>query len=227
MLRTPRTTRQPEKSLPSIASAVPKNASAEQEQIITLLQAELEEKNTRISQLENNRMKPFTNSVSSAEDRQTRMEKLKKSDPEKYEELTARREKMREDIQNAFAQKAAGLLDRNTSNLKKEELARYELLLNTLDKSWQLTEQLTNPDTPPEQRKEIRQELQETTKELRPLLTEERERQFYELGRASGYSEDEAKGFVDYINNTLRTTSLPPTGGNRGRNRRPAGKGEQ
>ncbi|MFA7257497.1 MAG: hypothetical protein WC047_07995, partial [Kiritimatiellales bacterium] len=202
---------------PEAASVLParreETISTPQDLLIEELLAQIDEKDRQIENLENTSVQPRRSPIPSFEDRRKQLEELKTTNPEEYEKIIQRREELRNRIQETFATKAADLLDRDTANLSKQEKVRYENMLNLMDETWQLTEQLTSPETPPEERREIRQELSEKTKELRPLLQEERETRFIELGLSSGYSEIEAAEFAKYINTTIRATSLPGGGG--------------
>lgn len=215
-LRDSKPFRAREKPVPGIPKSATVIDTTREHQIAGLL-AELEEKQRQIETLTQAAKKQAnTNRFPNAGDRQRQLEELKENDPEKYEEIIARREEMRNQMQNNFAQKAISLLDRDTSTLSGKELDHYEQMLNNMDTAWTLLEKMTSPDTPPEERREIRQELAETAQELQPILKEERERRFVELGVESGYSETEAKAFAEYIGNTIQATSLQPFAGRRG-----------
>lgn len=210
-LKTPRVNRHPETPLPEAPEPIHETRWAPDPEIETL-RAELAEKEAELERLRAAQSRP---QFPSAEERKKQMEELKQTDPEKYEELISRREAFRDRIENAFAQRAALLIDRDTNEMNEKELAHYEQMLNALERSWQLTEKMTDPETSPEERRELRQEMQETSRELRPLLSEERTRRLEELGTASGYSENEAEAFADYIQSVYQATSLPG-GGMRG-----------
>lgn len=194
------------------------NTSAEILQELDALLLELEQKNREIAELQSatNRTRRVRN-MFSEEDRQARLEEFKQADPEAYAEMMARREERLNRVQTAFAERAITLLDRTPSGLSEEEFEQREKMLQMLDETWQLTEQISSPDTPREERREIWTELAEKTKELRPLLADEQDRQLYELGISSGYSESEAERFVDYIHETIKATSLPNPGDRRRR----------
>ena len=207
-LRTPKQFRPEERALPDHFTA--QDNPADQEDLMTALRAELQEKEALITRLtartnSNNRTSGFR----SPAEQQAKLEELKNTDPKKYEELMARREEFRQSIQNAFSQKAATLLDRDTTNLDEKELAQYETMLTLMNETWELTERMTSPETPPEERREIRETLAEKTKELRPLLQDERESRFIDLGLASGYTAEEAVSFAKFIDATIHATSLP------------------
>lgn len=192
------------------------NHPAERLKELDALRLELEQKEQEIAELKSRTGR--THTVPSAEERQARMEELKQTDPEAYEKRMARREDMRTRMQTAFAERAAILLDREPPDLTDDELAERAVMLETLNDIWQLSENLSSGEG---NRRETMQALMEKSQEVKPLLKNERERQLYDLGMASGYNEEEAAAFVDYVNETLEATSLPRP--NRSRRRTPGG----
>lgn len=216
-LGTPKKLHEPERLLPSAAAKSPADASDE----VTVLRARLQEKDDLIARLSAQTNRPDRNrGPRSPEDMQARMEELKKTDPKRYEEMMARRNEFQQNMQNAFSQRAATLLDRDTSKMSQEELAQYQNMLNLMNTTWKLSEQMTSSDLSSEERRELWQTMRETTDELRPLLDNERNQRFTELALSSGYSESEAATFTQYINDTISATSLP---GGRGGGGPPSG----
>ena len=204
-LSAPRVIRTPEKPT-TVVTAPP---AGEEKELIAVLQAELAEKDRELEVLRKKAETPRSFQLPSPEERKKKLEELKQTDPEKYEEIMTRREEFQNRIRDSFAARASTLLDRDPSSMSEEEQEAYAHMLETLNEAWELTERLTSPDTPREERVQIGKELAEKSKELRPMLSEERDRRLYELGRASGYSESESEGFVEAINETLKATSLP------------------
>lgn len=155
-------------------------------------------------------------------DWEARMEDMKQNDPERYAEMIARRDEMRNRMQSAFAERAATLLNHTPINLTESEAADRELMFQTLENTWALSEKLADENLTMEERGEIFRTLRENGEVLQPLLEDERTRQLHDLGLTSGYSEEEADQFVDYINDTLEATSMGFrgfAGGGRGRGR--------
>lgn len=144
------------------------------------------------------------------------MAELQENDPERYEEIMRRREEMRQRVQDSFARRAAHFLHRDLSNMPPEERAEYEHMLGLLAETWELSDRIQTPDVSREERTEIRRTLGQNMRELRPLLANERDREFYELGRQLGYDSESAAQFVDYLNDMIDITSLSPFGGGRG-----------
>lgn len=150
-------------------------------------------------------------------DRTNWMEALRESDPDRYAEIAQRREAYQRRVQDSFARKAAHFLHRDVDQLSDTEREEHEILLGLLGETWQLSERLQESDLSREERSQLRRELMENARTLRPILEEERDREFYELGRQLGYDEGGAGEFVDYINDMLEITSFGSIGGRGGR----------
>lgn len=134
------------------------------------------------------------------------MEELRQSDPARYEEIQKRREDRQREISEQFAEKAAYFLKRDTSKMEETERESYNLMLQLLDETWRLTEQM-RVEMPPDQRRELRQALREKAEVLNPLLQQERIRTFTEAGLAAGYTDDQAAQFAEYLNTVVDLTS--------------------
>ncbi|MBP7830262.1 MAG: hypothetical protein KA248_10130 [Kiritimatiellae bacterium] len=139
-------------------------------------------------------------------DRGDWMEELRQSDPARYEEMQKRREERQREVSRQYAEKAAYFLKRDTSKMKDEEKASYDLMLQLLDETWRLTEQMRVVNSP-EQRRELGMALREKARVLNPLLEEERTRTFVELGEQVGYTGAAAAEFADYLESIIELTS--------------------
>lgn len=137
----------------------------------------------------------------------TSLEELKNSDPEKYEEIMKYREEAKQRINDSFAEKAAQLLNKDFSGMTGEEKEEYNLMLQLLDETWKLADRLQS-DPPREERDEIRKILFENMIMLEPMLKNERQREFYNLGVKFGYNEEEALSLVNYLNYVIDSTSM-------------------
>ena len=143
-------------------------------------------------------------------DRQNWMEELKKTDPERYNEMVKQREEQRRQVSAAFAGKAAKLLESSEiPDATEEQTAQRNLMLQLMTDTWKMAEQLY-ADPPPSDRWETMHAMRDNMNTLQPMLDSERSRTFYQLGLDSGYSESEAQVFVDYVNEVIDTTSLQP-----------------
>lgn len=134
------------------------------------------------------------------------MEELRRNDPARYEEFQKRREERQREQSKQFAEKAAYFLQRDTAKMGGEEKESYNLMLQLLDETWRLSEQM-RADMPPDQRRDLRQALREKAEVLNPLLAQERTRTFIEAGLEVGYSETEAADFAEYLNEIIELTS--------------------
>ena len=200
---------------PTLQTPSPTNNTAELNALLT----ELERKEQEIAPLQSatNRMERPFGARLSPEEMQSRIEAMKESDPERYAEIAARRKEIKNRVQAAFAERASILLRRTPADLNEEEYALREIMLQTLDETWSLSEKLTSGDLSWEERQETFQTLRENSEILKPLLEEERASQLYHLGISSGYTAVEAEEFVKYINETIQATTIPSIGGRRRR----------
>ncbi|HOW97856.1 MAG TPA: hypothetical protein P5567_10730 [Kiritimatiellia bacterium] len=139
-------------------------------------------------------------------DRGDWMEDLRQRDPARYEEMQKRREERQREVSRQYAEKAAYFLKRDTSKMTDEEKASYDLMLQLLDETWRLSEQMRS-ELSPEQRRELGQALREKARVLNPLLEEERARTFIELGEQVGYAGAAATEFADYLESVIDLTS--------------------
>ncbi len=159
------------------------------------------------------------------EDRPERVERdwmadLQERDPERYEEIMERREQARQRVQDAFARQAAHFLYRDMEAMSETEQQEYSRMLGLLAETWQLSEQLQSDELAREQRGELRRELMQNIRALRPMLEDERDREFYEMGLQLGYDERAAADFVNYINEMIEITTFSGMwGGGTGRGR--------
>lgn len=140
-------------------------------------------------------------------DRGAWLEEIKQTDPQRYEEIQARRQEARERRQRSIAEQANYFLDRDTSKMDENEAAEYKRLLGLLDETWRLSEQMQS-DLSPEERHDLMRTMHDNMDELTPMMETERDRTFYEIGRDFGYTEGEAKDFVEYLNGIIEVTSM-------------------
>lgn len=122
-------------------------------------------------------------------------------------EFEKQRKESQQKVQNAFARKAAFLLKRDTSKLSEEEKKQYEQMVGLLDETWKMTAQMQS-NLSGEQRHQVMHAVRDNITALDPLLTSERNREFYDLGLSLGYNEDEAVQFVSYLTEVIDVTSV-------------------
>jgi hypothetical protein len=136
------------------------------------------------------------------------LEKLKTEDPAQYEEIMRQREEARQLVKAGFARKAAHFLERDTAIMNQDQLQQYNLMLQLLDETWKLTDQLRAENLPREQRREVMREVRDNVRALSPMLDAERDKELYSLATDLGYNESDASAFVTYVTNILDVTSM-------------------
>ena len=140
-------------------------------------------------------------------DRGAWLEEIKQTDPQRYEEIQARRQEARQRRQRSIAEQANYFLDRDTAKMDEAARAEYGRMLGLLDETWRLSEQMQS-DLSWEERRPLMRTLHDNMDELAPLMETERDRTFYEIGRDFGYTESEANDFVEYLNGIIEVTSM-------------------
>lgn len=136
----------------------------------------------------------------------TWLDDLRRTDPQRYEEIMREREERRQRVSEAFAKQATHFLARDTSRMTEEEKSQYNRMLDLLNQTWALSEQLRT-DPPPEDGGTIMRTIWQNMQELGPLLETERQREFMDLALSIGYGPKEAAEFVAYLNQILEATS--------------------
>jgi hypothetical protein len=145
----------------------------------------------------------------SREDFRKRMEQLKKDNPTAYAEM----EKRHQDFQQRMAQERQDRDDFlsavNTQSMSEDQKANHEKLLETLAKIEALRAQQEQSGTGPGGEDEAtRQTMRQTMTELSALYEVERQYLLEQAAYAAGYDGDDASKFVDYIQQTIQSTTL-------------------
>jgi hypothetical protein len=145
-----------------------------------------------------------------------RMARMKEEDPEGYEEMIAQRLERRERMRYGLAERTASFMDLDTSRMTETELANHEQLVEKMARVWELTDQFPDPDEPPD--REIMREMFGIMREVQPMLDQERNVMFKQLGSDLGYEGGEAEEFAAYVEEIIDITSMrsPFSGGRRG-----------
>jgi len=141
------------------------------------------------------------------EERRSWMDDLRENDPERYKEIRERQETARQAAKYEIAKKAAHFLQRDDASMTEAEAEQYARMMNLLTESLRLTEKL-NADLPRDQRWDIARSLRENMRDLSPMLESEREKEFYQIGKDMGYSDDDAVAFASYIREVVDLTSV-------------------
>lgn len=134
-------------------------------------------------------------------------EVMKTNDPERYKQMIKEREEARSKVQKSFAEKADHFLKQDTSGMTDDEVAAHEQMLQVLDQTWQLAEQL-QADTPRDQRWQIMRQLRDNVATLEPAMKDERTKEWYKLSTELGYKGDDATAFVQYLDKIVDVTSM-------------------
>lgn len=140
-------------------------------------------------------------------DRGAWLEEIKQTDPQRYEEIQARRQEAKQRTQRSIAEQAVYYLNRDTAAMDETEAAEYKKLTGLLDETWRLAEQMQSEPSS-EERHALMETMRANVDELMPLMETERDRAFYEIGLDSGYTEREAQDFTDYLNKVIEATSV-------------------
>jgi len=148
-----------------------------------------------------------TNAPPRRGDRRSWMDDLKKSDPERYKEITERRESARAAAKYEVAKKAAYFLDRDTSAMSEQEAEEYSRMMNLFTDTLTLTEKL-GEDLPREERRPIMHEFRDNLRDLSPMLDTERDKEFYQIGKDMGYADADAEAFATYLTEVVDLTSV-------------------
>ncbi|MFC1463165.1 hypothetical protein ACFLQU_06155, partial [Verrucomicrobiota bacterium] len=135
------------------------------------------------------------------------MAELKKKDSKRYEELIKRREEAREQSRRQLAEMSAYYLNRDSEGMDDDGKAEHVKMLDLLEQTWRLTEQL-QADPPSEERRQIFRSLVVNVHILAPMLQDERDQRFTELGTEMGYNEEEAVEFAGYLNEVIDLTTI-------------------
>ena len=109
-------------------------------------------------------------------------------------------------MQRSIAEQAAYYLNRDTDAMGEDEFTEYERMLELLDETWSLAEQMQS-DLPWEERRPLRRAMRDNMQALEPMLEDERDQAFYEIGLDFGYTESEAVEFANYLNGVIDVTS--------------------
>ena len=172
------------------------DALIERDGIIASLQQQTQERTTNRLDKNQGRGRP-----------QMSMEELKTKDPERYAEIQKYREEAKQKLNDSFARKTAPLVNKDTSGMTDEEKKEYNTMLQLLDETWRLAERAQS-DLPRDERNEIRRTMFENMVILEPMLKNERQREFYNLGTEFGCSPEESLSLVNYLNDVIdRTTT--------------------
>ncbi len=139
--------------------------------------------------------------------RRSWMEDLQANDPERYKEIMERREQARQEARYDIAKKAAFFLQQPSESMNDAEAEEYTRMMNLLTESLKLTEKL-DAGLEGDDRREIMRSLRDNLRELSPMLETERSKEFYQVGKDLGYSDQDAQAFAQYLDEVIDLTSV-------------------
>lgn len=177
---------------------------------IRQLEERLKAKDEQIAMLHNQltlAARPVSTATNAPGERRSWMDDIRENDPERYKEIMERRETARQAAKYEIAKKAAHFLQKDDSAMSDTEAKEYARMMDLLTESFKLTEQL-NAELPREQRWEIARNLRENMRDLSPMLEGERDKEFYQIGKDLGYSDEDATAFAGYIREVIDLTSV-------------------
>lgn len=162
-----------------------------------------------------NRSRRDSSSRRSGRDSYTqRMERMREENPEAYAEMQQRRTEMRQHVEQDFRNRADFLTSLDTRNMTNEQRENHEQLLATLarfDELREISEHGTE-EMEREDRNALRQEMWENAMALGELYEVERNTLFQQAAVAAGYQGQEAEAFVNFLEQSIQSTTMSPFG---------------
>ena len=157
-----------------------------------------------------------------------RMEEMKKSDPERYTQMTNRFAQWRRSRSEQARDKIDFLSSIDTSRMSAGAKKTHAALQDLVAKREEIEQQLQSPDLSDDERGRLMGELHSTHRELMRLNGEERKNLFEETARNLGFAGEDAKEFSATIQDVIEATDSgfgfhhgghrgPPPGGPGGR----------
>ena len=195
-----------------LAGAGPNTRVADQrkrewESRIARLEAEIQNKDAVILTLRQAATPPPPDPTRMPRRSSSWLEAIKQNNPQQYATLTNRREQVRQALETSVAEKADYFRNRDPATTTEAEQAQYQHMVQLLDDSWRLAEQLRS-DLSPADRRAAQQTLRQNMREVEPILTTERSKEWYNLGLQLGYNEAEARAFGEHLNTIIDLTSV-------------------
>ena len=135
-----------------------------------------------------------------------RMEEMKKSDPERYTQMTNRFAQWRRSRAEQARDKIDFLSSIDTSRMSAGAKKTHNALQNLIAKREEIEQQLHQEDLSDEERGKLMGELHSTHHELMRLNGEERKNLFNETAKELGFTGAEAKEFTATIQEVIEAT---------------------
>lgn len=139
---------------------------------------------------------------------QERMEEMKKSDPERYKEEMARRERFMNEMAQARTERANFLEDIDTDLLSQEQKQIHAQYVATLAKQDALEQEFRkHMEAGTQPTEELQTAMRETRDAMRSLREAERSALLGAIATSMGLSSDEATGFSQLVSDVFDATS--------------------
>jgi hypothetical protein len=148
-----------------------------------------------------------------------RMERMKTEDPDGYAEMQQRRDEFRQRMEQRARDRADFLSAVDVANMKPDQRANHEKLLETVARVNELSAQMMQAGgrVRGEEGEALRQEMGESMAALGQLYDAERQYLFEATAKAAGYSGNDVSTFADHLQSIIEnTTMMPGMGGRRG-----------
>lgn len=147
---------------------------------------------------------------SGREDFRQRMEQLKKENPQHYAELQKQREEFQQRMEQEKQENADFLSSFSTQTMSEAQKANHDKLLETLAKieALRAQQEQSGADSSTEAVQAAHQAVRAAEHELGALYEVEREYLLQQAATAAGYEGDDAAKFVDYIQETIQSTTM-------------------
>jgi len=135
------------------------------------------------------------------------MERMKKEDPQRYEEMRTRLNDMVKHIQDKSNDQESFFASIDTSVMDETQFENHNKLVEMLKNNAELAAKI-NADPDSEEANQLRREMFSNFRDMRELFDSERNAALNSFGKSLGYNESDAKAFTEYINYLNNMTSI-------------------
>ena len=185
---------------------------ADRDTRIAELEALLAERDAQLRDLESALAAQMTAAASAGTNTtqrgRTRTDPARTMDPQQAAERAQWRDDFRRQITDAYAQWMEKLKSWDTSAMSEEDRNAYSLMVQLLEDTWRVGEQLRNPDLARDERGALFEKLRTNLADLRPMMETERTREFVRIGTSLGYTPEQAVAFAAQLNDVIDITSM-------------------
>ncbi len=136
-----------------------------------------------------------------------RMEKLKKENPERYEEMRNRMLEFGKRIESTAVENQNFLANLDKSRMSQEELENHAKIEEMVKVNAELSARINQDPESPES-EELRREMFSNFRELREIFDTERNYALKQFARTLGYSDNGADTFTEYVDYIYKMTSM-------------------